>query len=194
MAEHFYSVQGEGNNTGRAAYFIRTAGCNVQCDWCDARESWTVESAERLSAQQLLDIVVESGARTVVITGGEPLLHDLGELTQLLHSRNIEVLLESSGTRPLSGEIDWICISPKRTMPPLSGVISQADEMKIIVSDESDLAFGCEQARRCNMGCRLFLQPEWESRERAMELIIEFVKRNPRWRISLQTHKFLNIR
>ncbi|MFI3270223.1 MAG: 7-carboxy-7-deazaguanine synthase QueE [Rikenellaceae bacterium] len=193
VVEAFYTIQGEGANTGRAAYFIRLAGCDVCCAWCDARESWAAGRYEQQSVESIVEGVRAAGARTVVITGGEPLMHNLDELTRALHRMGCEVLLESSGSHPLSGEFDWICISPKRRKMPMAWAYGAASELKMVISGAEDFTLARECAQRVGEGCRLYLQPEWSVAKEVMDLIVEYVKANPRWRVSLQTHKYMEI-
>ncbi len=193
VVEAFYTIQGEGANTGRAAYFIRLAGCDVCCAWCDAQQSWVRGRYERQSIERIVEGVRAAGARTVVITGGEPLMHNLDGLTRALHTMGCEVLLESSGSHPLSGEFDWICISPKRRKMPEAWAYVAASELKMVISGAEDLELARECASRVGEGCRLYLQPEWSVAKEVMDLIVEYVKANPRWRVSLQTHKYMEI-
>lgn len=192
VMEHFYTLQGEGAWTGTAAYFIRLAGCDVGCFWCDVKESWDVSAHAEQSIEFLLESALAHHGRRVVVTGGEPLLHDLSDLTRVFHDAGFKLHIETSGTRPLSGAFDWVCFSPKKFKAPLSEFYVLADELKIIVYNKHDIEWAEEQAARCRDGMTLFLQPEW-SRPESVEWIIEHVKQNPMWRISLQTHKFLNI-
>ncbi len=193
LVEDFYTIQGEGFHTGRAAYFVRLAGCDVRCPWCDAAYTWSAERYPLVEVGTIADRVTATPARCVVITGGEPLLHPLGPLTEILRSRGVEILLETSGTQPLSGSFDWICLSPKRHCAPRPELSLQADELKTVVSCDEDFAWAEEQAALVRPDCRLSLQPEWGAAERMTTRIVEYVKAHPRWRISLQTHKYLNI-
>ena len=193
VTEHFYTVQGEGCNTGTAAYFVRLAGCNVCCPWCDSKNSWTAEEAVPMSPEEILETVRSSGAETVVITGGEPLMHDLDELCRVLKTSGLHLFLETSGSSPKSGEFDWICVSPKRNRLPLEENYRAADELKVVVGGEEDFEWAEMNASKVRRECVLFLQPEWGSLDRSLPLIVEYVKRHPEWRISLQTHKFMNI-
>ncbi len=193
IVESFYTIQGEGGQTGRAAYFIRLAGCDVCCPWCDARESWVEGRYEQRSVESIVDEVVRSGASTVVVTGGEPLMHNLDGLCRALHEAGCEVFLESSGSHPLSGEFDWMCISPKRRKMPLEWAYEAASELKMVITSAEDLLLAEECARRVGAECRLYLQPEWSVAREVMDLIVEYVKRDPKWRVSLQTHKYMEI-
>lgn len=193
LAEDFYTVQGEGFHTGRAAYFVRLAGCDVRCDWCDAAYTWERGRHPLVAVETIAERIAATPARCVVVTGGEPLLHPLGPLTESLRARGLELLLETSGTHPLSGTFDWVCLSPKRRRSPLEELCRRADELKVVVASEEDFAWAEEQAARVRPECRLSLQPEWSAAQRVTERIVEYVKARPRWRISLQTHKYLNI-
>lgn len=193
LMEHFYTVQGEGANAGRAAYFLRLGGCDVGCVWCDVKDSWDPHAHPMVTVEKMTEMVKEAGAESVVVTGGEPLMHPLDRLTDSLHRAGISVWLETSGAHPISGTWDWVVLSPKKFKQPVDSIYAYAHELKIVVFNKSDFAWAEEHAARVGAECRLYLQPEW-SREKAMnDLIIEYVKKNPRWRISLQTHKYLNI-
>lgn len=192
IMEHFYTIQGEGAHTGRASYFIRTAGCDVNCWWCDVKDSWEEEGHPKLTVQELVDSAKDSGAPFVVITGGEPLLHDLLPLTLGLKSVGLKVHIETSGSSPLSGQLDWITLSPKRFKKPTPEVFDYVDELKVVVLTNKDLKWAEENAAKCPEGTKLLLQPEWET-PKSIELIIEYVKEHPKWGISLQTHKFLKV-
>lgn len=192
LMEEFYTIQGEGFHTGKAAYFIRIGGCDVGCHWCDVKESW---DANLHPPTKTLDIVanVNKQANTVVVTGGEPLIWNMDHLTNLLKKQNLKTHIETSGSYKLTGNWDWICLSPKKTKLPLSSIYSKANELKIIVLNKHDFKFAEEQAAQVNNNCELFLQPEWSKREEMMPLIVNYVMENPKWKISLQTHKYLNI-
>lgn len=192
IMEHFYTIQGEGAHTGRASYFIRTAGCDVNCWWCDVKESWEEEGHPKLTVRKLVNSAKESGAPFVVITGGEPLLHDLLPLTLGLKSVGLQVHIETSGSSPLSGQLDWITLSPKRFKKPTEEVFSYVDELKVVVLTNKDLKWAEENAAKCPEGTSLLLQPEWET-PKSVDLIVDYVKENPQWGISLQTHKFLKV-
>ncbi|MCH2448849.1 MAG: 7-carboxy-7-deazaguanine synthase QueE [Gracilimonas sp.] len=192
IMEHFYTIQGEGAHTGRASYFIRTAGCDVNCWWCDVKDSWEEEGHPRLTVQELVHAARDSGAPFAVITGGEPLLHDLLPLTLGLKSAGLQVHIETSGSSPLSGQLDWITLSPKRFKKPTEEVFDYVDELKVVVLTNKDLKWAEENAAKCTAGTKLLLQPEWET-PKSIDLIVEYVKDHPEWGISLQTHKFLNV-
>ena len=192
LMEEFYTIQGEGYHTGTAAYFIRIGGCDVGCHWCDVKESWNAE----LHPPTATDVIVanaKNSAETVVITGGEPLMWDMTAITSKLKSENLKVHIETSGAYPLSGFWDWICLSPKKNKLPTTLVYDNANELKVIIHNKHDFIFAEEQANKVNSKAILFLQPEWSKKEEMTPLIVEYVMKNPKWRISLQTHKILNI-
>jgi len=193
LMEQFYTIQGEGFNTGKAAYFIRLGGCDVGCHWCDVKESWDANLHPLTPVKNILISVLEYKAKAVVVTGGEPLHYDLSELTRQLKEKNIETFIETSGAYPLTGNWDWICLSPKKTAPPLSVIYEKAHELKMIIHNRHDLVWAEEEAKKVNKNCYLYLQPEWSKREEMMPLIIEYVKANQKWMVSLQTHKYMNI-
>lgn len=193
LVEAFCTIQGEGRHAGTPAWFVRLAGCDVGCRWCDAGNTWNARAYPFVETERLVARAAQSGAEVVVVTGGEPLLHPLGELTAGLHARGLRVFLETSGTRPLSGTFDWICLSPKRQKPPLEELLAAADELKIVVESAEDLAWAEENAARVGQKCLLFLQPEWGRRKQVVPLIVDYAKAHPRWKISLQTHKFMDI-
>jgi 7-carboxy-7-deazaguanine synthase len=191
--EQFYTIQGEGYNTGRAAYFVRLGGCDVGCVWCDVKESWDIDAHPRLAIDTIVAAATAHAGRNVVVTGGEPLMHNLGPLTQALHEAGCQNWIETSGAYPLSGKWDWICVSPKKFKAPLPSVLAAAHELKIVVFNKSDFQWAQEHAALVGPECRLYLQPEWSKSAQMMPLIVDYVKANPRWQVSLQTHKFLDI-
>lgn len=191
--EVFYSLQGEGAYTGTPAYFIRLGGCDVGCHWCDVKASWAADDHPPRSVNSLVTSVEESKARILVITGGEPLMYNLSELTNRLKSCDIRRHLESSGVYPISGEWDWICFSPKKFKPPLREFYQKSHELKVIVFNQSDLKWAEEHAAKMNPDSAFFLQPEWSKEKEMVPLIVEYIKNNPKWRISLQTHKYIKI-
>ena len=193
VMEHFYTLQGEGYHQGRAAYFIRLAGCDVGCVWCDVKDSWEADKHPVLSVAELLELVRASKTKIVVITGGEPLMHDLEGLTSALHENGYQVHIETSGAWPLSGNLDWICLSPKKFKAPLEAVIPLAHELKVVVFNASDFAWAEKYAALVNPGCRLFLQPEWGKSAQVTPLIINYIKENPQWEFSLQMHKYIHV-
>jgi 7-carboxy-7-deazaguanine synthase len=193
IMEAFYTLQGEGFHSGKAAYFIRLGGCDVGCVWCDVKESWDADAHPKLSVETLVANAEENPGKLVVVTGGEPLIYNLDNLTYALHVKGFKTNIETSGAHPLSGNWDWICFSPKKFKEPLPEFYEAANELKIIVFNKSDFKFAEKFAEKVNENCILFLQPEWDKREEMMPLIIEYIKENPRWRMSIQTHKYLKI-
>jgi organic radical activating enzyme len=193
LMEEFYTIQGEGYNTGKAAYFIRIGGCDVGCHWCDVKESWDAGIHPLTPANTIIEHVLESKTPAVVVTGGEPLIYNLDHLTASLKERNIQTFIETSGAYPLSGDWDWICLSPKKTMLPKEEIYKAAHELKIIVFNKHDFKWAEEQASKVSENCYLYLQPEWSKRNEITPLIVEYVKENPKWMISLQTHKYIDI-
>ncbi|MCP4459820.1 MAG: 7-carboxy-7-deazaguanine synthase QueE [Cytophagales bacterium] len=193
VMEEFYSLQGEGAHTGSAAYFIRLGGCDVGCHWCDIKESWEASDHPLQNVGSLVSATQSCKTKIAVITGGEPLMYDLIELSSQLGTAGIKRHLETSGVYSLSGEWDWICFSPKKFKVPLSEFYKKSQELKIIVFNRSDLEWAEQQAKKMNDEAALFLQPEWSKEKEMIPLIVEYVKNNPKWRISLQTHKYLNI-
>lgn len=191
--EHFYTLQGEGRYTGYASYFLRLGGCDVGCVWCDVKESWDASTHPVVEVETMVDHVCESGARIAVITGGEPLMHDLDQLTQALMNKGIRTHIETSGAHPLSGRWDWICISPKKFKSPLPQVLSAANELKVVIYHKSDFAWAEEHAEKVSKDCLLYLQPEWSRSNEISPMIIDYIKSHPRWNLSLQTHKYINI-
>ncbi|MFZ3274608.1 MAG: 7-carboxy-7-deazaguanine synthase QueE [Lutibacter sp.] len=192
LMEEFYTIQGEGFHTGKAAYFIRIGGCDVGCHWCDVKESWNAKLHPPTSADSIV-ANAKKYANTVVITGGEPLMWELDYITNVLQANNIKTHIETSGPYKLSGTWDWICLSPKKTKLPLADIYLKCNELKVIVFNKNDFKFAEEQASKVGDNCELFLQPEWSNREKMMPLIVDYVMKNPKWKVSLQTHKYLNI-
>jgi 7-carboxy-7-deazaguanine synthase len=193
VMETFYSVQGEGFHVGTPAYFIRLGGCDVGCSWCDVKDSWDHTVHPIVSVAELVERVVKSGSRIAVITGGEPAMYDLSELTNALRKMGIRTHLETSGVHPISGTWDWITFSPKKFKVPHPSVFALADELKVIVFHRSDLEWAIQFVAQIRVNTALFLQPEWDRREQNTPLILDFIQRNPEWRISLQTHKYLGV-
>lgn len=191
--EHFYTLQGEGRYTGHASYFIRLGGCDVGCVWCDVKESWDASKHPLISVTAMVDLVVNSGAAIAVITGGEPMMHNLDELTSLLRQAGIRTHVETSGAHPLSGSWDWICLSPKKFKAPLDVMIAAADELKTVIYHKTDFAWAEQFASQVSKDCMLYLQPEWSKSAEMNPLIIDYIKSHPQWILSLQTHKFLDI-
>ncbi len=192
LMEEFYTIQGEGFHTGTAAYFIRIGGCDVGCHWCDVKESWNAKLHPATASDSIIENASKFG-NTVVVTGGEPLMWNMNYLTQHLQNNTIKTHIETSGAYPLSGSWNWICLSPKKNKLPLDEIYTVTDELKIIIYNKNDFKFAEEQAAKVNENCVLFLQPEWSNREKMTPLIIDYVMQNPKWKISLQTHKYLNI-
>jgi 7-carboxy-7-deazaguanine synthase len=193
LVEEFYTIQGEGYHTGKAAYFIRIGGCDVGCSWCDTKFSWNPSLHPVVPAEQIVEHVIVQPAAAVVVTGGEPLMVNMDYLTGMLKREGIETFLETSGAYPLSGTWDWICLSPKRNAPPLEELFKEAHELKVIIASEEDLKWATKNGERVDSGCKLYLQPEWSQREVILPVIIEFAKENPQWMISLQSHKYMRI-
>lgn len=192
LMEEFYTIQGEGYHKGTAAYFIRIGGCDVGCHWCDVKESWNAETHPPTSIGSIVDNAAIY-SDTIVITGGEPLTWDMGPLTAALKAKNLQTHIETSGAYPFTGTWDWICLSPKKNKLPVEEIYDFADELKIIVYNKHDLIFAEEQAAKVNENCILYLQPEWSVREKMVPMIVDYVMQNPKWKVSLQTHKYLNI-
>ena len=193
LMECFYTIQGEGCNTGKAAYFIRLAGCDVGCVWCDVKDSWDASKHPVISVEEILTNALQHECRMAVITGGEPAMYNLDYLTDVLRQNNFITCIETSGAYPISGEWDWICLSPKKFKAPLPEVLQKAHELKVVIYHQSDFAWAEKHAAIVNDSCKLLLQPEASKFDSVVPLIVEYVKENPRWQISLQTHKFLNI-
>jgi len=194
IMEEFYSLQGEGFNTGKAAYFVRVGGCDVGCHFCDVKEAWDAALLDPTRVEDVVERALQYPAKSVIVTGGEPLLYNLDLFCEKLHDNNIETILETSGSSKMSGKWDWICLSAKRNLPPLEENIKYAQELKMIICDEDDFAFAETYAEKVNLpNCFLYLQPEWSVREKMMPKIVEYIKSNPKWRISLQSHKYMQI-
>lgn len=193
LMEDFYTIQGEGAFSGVPAYFLRLGGCDVGCVWCDVKDSWDASKHPFVTIQEMVDRVVATPAEIAVITGGEPLMYNLDTLTSALKEKGIRTHIETSGAYPLSGKWDWICFSPKKFKSPLEKIYDKAHELKVIVYNKSDFLWAREFAEKVNPNCILLLQPEWSKSAEILPSIIEFVKENPKWRISLQTHKFMDI-
>ncbi len=191
--ESFYTIQGEGYHSGKAAYFIRLAGCDVGCVWCDVKESWESDKHTVVSVSEIVSEAVAFKSRIAVITGGEPLMYNLGPLTTMLRESGFQTHIETSGAHPLSGSWNWICLSPKKFKSPLPNIIDQADELKVVIYNKSDFSWAEGYAGKVKEGCRLFLQPEWSRSREMLPKIVDYVKDNPRWEISLQVHKFMDI-
>lgn len=193
VMEAFYTIQGEGFHQGKAAYFIRLAGCDVGCVWCDVKESWEADKHPIHSVEEIVAEAAKYPGRMAVITGGEPLMHDCTELTNALHAEGFSVNIETSGSSPISGSWDWICLSPKKFKAPLPEILPIAHELKVIVFNKSDFDWAEKYAAMVSPECKLFLQPEWDKSGVVTPMIIDYIKENPKWEISLQIHKYLNV-
>jgi 7-carboxy-7-deazaguanine synthase len=193
VMETFYTLQGEGAFAGAPAYFIRLAGCDVGCVWCDVKESWDAGKHRQMAVSTLVYQVIESGTGICVITGGEPAMYDLHMLTAQLRAAGIRTHIETSGAYELTGEWDWVTFSPKKFKGPVESIYARANELKVIVFHKSDIDWSQSHAEKVNSSCGLYLQPEWEKRELMQPLIIDFIRKNIRWRISVQTHKYLGV-
>jgi organic radical activating enzyme len=193
LVEEFFSLQGEGYHTGKAAYFIRIGGCDVGCSWCDSRFSWNPKIHPMVNADEIIERVLKSGTNSVVVTGGEPLMWDLDYLCNGLKKNNIKTFIETSGAYKLSGKWDWICLSPKRNMPPVDEICGVADELKVIIQNSDDFDWAEKYRKMVNVDCRLFLQPEWSRFKDITPEIVSYIKQFPHWRISLQAHKYMHI-
>ncbi len=194
LMEEFYSIQGEGFHTGRAAYFIRFAGCNVGCTWCDVKDSWDPKIHPLVSIESIVKNVADSETDFVVITGGEPAMYNLQPLCDALHDVDVQIAIETSGAYPIVGEIDWVCLSPKKFKMPLEGNYELANELKIIAFNKHDLKWAKELEPKVSLACQLYIQPEWDKKSEILPKVIDFIKENIDWNISLQTHKFLDVR
>tara|TARA_Y100000588_G_scaffold135844_1_gene149442 strand:+ start:35 stop:664 length:630 start_codon:yes stop_codon:yes gene_type:complete len=192
LMEAFYSIQGEGFHKGKASYFIRIGGCNVGCHWCDVKESWDAQAHPLISTTNIVRNALKY-SEMVVVTGGEPLMWDMTILTKELKENNKKIHIETSGAYELTGNWDWICLSPKKQMKPLDKIYKKVDELKVIIYNNDDFKFAEDQAKKISSKAHLFLQPEWENREKMMPIMVDYIKKNPKWKISLQTHKYLNI-
>ncbi len=193
LMEDFLTLQGEGSFQGSLAYFIRLGGCDVGCVWCDVKESWPAEAHPQVAVDTIVDRAKQSGAPIAVITGGEPTMYNLEALTAALQKEHIRTHIETSGAYPITGTWDWICLSPKKFKSPDPSSYERANELKVIVFHPSDLVWAEKEVSKVNTSCRLFLQPEWSKEKEMVPLIIDYIRKNPRWRISLQIHKYLNI-
>ncbi len=193
VMEAFYTLQGEGFHQGKAAYFIRLGGCNVGCVWCDVKESWDGSVHPKLDVEQIVEEASKHPGRLAVITGGEPLLHKLDDLTRELHEAGFETNIETSGSAPLSGDWDWVCLSPKKFKAPLPEILPIANELKVVIFNKHDFAWAEKYSNFVSPTCKLYLQPEWEKASVVTPLIIEYIKAHPKWELSLQIHKYINV-
>jgi 7-carboxy-7-deazaguanine synthase len=193
VMEQFYTLQGEGFHQGRAAYFIRLGGCDVGCVWCDVKDSWDADKHPKKTITEIVDTAAQFPGRLAVVTGGEPLMHNLTELTAALHTAGFSTNIETSGAHPLSGTWDWICLSPKKFKAPLPGILPLAHELKVIIFNKTDFDWAEKYAAQVSPGCKLYLQPEWDKATTVTPLIIDYIKANPQWGLSLQVHKYINV-
>jgi 7-carboxy-7-deazaguanine synthase len=193
VVEEFYTIQGEGFHMGKPAYFLRIGGCDVGCQWCDTKFSWNPELHPVVDTDSIVANILKCPAKAVVVTGGEPLIYDLNYLCKQLKDNDVETFLETSGSHELSGDWNWICLSPKMSMAPLPAIFKNADELKVIISKESDFKWAVLNADKVKKECKLYLQPEWSVSQQIMPLIVKFVKEQPQWNISLQAHKYMRI-
>ena len=193
VMEAFYTLQGEGYHTGRAAYFIRLGGCDVGCVWCDVKDSWDASKHPQQSITDIVSAAASFPGRMAVITGGEPLMHNLDALTAALHEAGFSINIETSGSSPLSGQLDWICVSPKKFKAPLPEVLAAAHELKVVVFNKTDFEWAEKHAAMVPAHCKLYLQPEWEKRNEMTPLIVEYIQQHPQWQLSLQTHKYIGV-
>ena len=191
--ESFYSIQGEGTHSGKPSYFIRLAGCDVNCDWCDVKDSWDIDSSQYKSIDEIIDEINKFSTDLIIITGGEPLMHNLTDLTSALKNLGKKIHIETSGTHPVSGYFDWICFSPKKFKKPLDEFFKISNELKIIISKDSDFSWAEYLLRQIKNKPELILQAEWSKSEIINPKILDYIKSNPKWRISLQTHKYLHV-
>lgn len=191
--ESFYTLQGEGFHQGKAAYFIRLAGCDVGCVWCDVKESWDKNLYPLQEVNEIVEKAKKFPGKLIVITGGEPTLYNLEKLTKSLQKEGFQTNIETSGSHPLSGVWNWVCLSPKKFKPPLPEILLKANELKIIVFNKSDFDWAEKYAALVSLSCKLYLQPEWDKSEKITPLIIEYIKQNPKWQLSLQIHKYINV-
>ena len=196
VVEHFYTLQGEGFHQGRAAYFVRLGGCDVGCVWCDVKNSWDANAHPKMTVDEIVNSVINNSPSKkglVVITGGEPLMHDLTQLTAALQAEGFETNIETSGAHPLSGSWNWICLSPKKFKAPLPSVIPFANELKVIIFNKSDFEWAEKYAAQVSPECKLYLQPEWDKATIVTPMLIEYIKQHPQWELSLQIHKYINV-
>jgi organic radical activating enzyme len=193
LMEEFYTIQGEGFNTGHAAYFVRIGGCDVGCHWCDVKESWNAKLFPATLTDSIVQNVIKYPAKAVVVTGGEPLMYKLDYFCSELKKLGVKRFIETSGSHPISGEWEWICLSPKKNSPPLKPIYQLASELKVIIENKGDFKWAEKNAQYVNENCHLYLQPEWSKAEQMMPLITDYVMAHPQWKISLQSHKYMNI-
>lgn len=193
LMEAFYTIQGEGYHSGKSAFFLRIGGCDVGCHWCDVKESWNADLHPPTEIHKMIDQILAYPAKTVVVTGGEPLMWNMQPLTDRLHNNGMSVHIETSGAYPLSGDFDWICLSPKKNNPPKDAIIPLTNELKIIIHNLNDFKWAEQYAAKCSSNCKLYLQPEWSKVQEMMPHITDYVMKHPKWNVSLQTHKYMGI-
>lgn len=193
LIDEFYTVQGEGFQSGKAAYFIRIGGCDIGCQWCDTKISWNVDIHKLESTDRIIENAYNSEAKSIVVTGGEPLSYDLNYLSKKAKEKGLKTFIETSGAYPATGEWDWICVSPKKQKPPLKELYDMADELKVIIFKDKDFEWAEEASKNVNEECKLFLQPEWSNRREMTPKIVEYIKKDPKWNLSVQMHKYLEI-
>jgi organic radical activating enzyme len=193
VMEHFYTIQGEGIHSGSAAYFIRLAGCDVGCHWCDVKESWEINGHPIIEIETLVTQAKKSKAPIAVITGGEPAMHNLDAITKAIKKTGLATHIETSGAYPIIGKFDWICVSPKKRKPPLKESLAKADELKVVIYNKDDFSWAEKNAAMVSKKCKLLLQPEWSKADKIMPLIVNYVKAHPKWQVSLQSHKYMQI-
>lgn len=193
LIDEFYTIQGEGFHMGKPAYFIRIGGCDIGCNWCDTKISWRADKHKLAKVERIAETAERSASGVIVVTGGEPTTYNLEPLSDALSEKNVDLHLETSGAYPLTGEWDWICLSPKKQQPPQNDIYALANELKIIVESEDDFEWAEENAKLVNSDCKLYLQPEWSKRSELTPKIVEYVKKNIKWSVSIQAHKFMKI-
>lgn len=193
VMEHFYTLQGEGYYQGKAAYFVRLGGCDVGCVWCDVKDSWDATAHPAYTIEAIVNFIKSTPATLVVITGGEPLMHHLDTLTNALQAAALQTNIETSGSHPLSGHWDWICLSPKKFKAPLPTVVEKANELKVVIFNKSDFDWAEKYAAQVSKHCKLYLQPEWDKANQVTPLIVEYIKAHPKWTLSLQIHKYIQV-
>ena len=193
LMEAFYTIQGEGFNAGMPSYFVRIGGCDVGCHWCDVKESWNALLHPATPTDDILDQILACNAKAVVVTGGEPMNYNMSYLTSKLRENQFKIYVETSGSSPLSGDWDWICLSPKRNKPPLQEAFDRASELKVIIENDADFEWAEQMAQKVNSTSHLYLQPEWSQASKMMQRIVDFALENPKWKISIQSHKYMRI-
>lgn len=191
--EHFYTLQGEGAHSGVAAYFIRLGGCDVGCVWCDVKDSWDADAHPKMHVEDIAVAAAKHPGRVAVVTGGEPAMYDLTALCDALHQQGFKVHIETSGAYPLTGDLDWVTLSPKKFKPPIQEALDKADELKVVIFHRSDFDWAEQHATKVPGNCKLYLQPEWGKKDNITPLVIDYILAHPQWELSLQTHKYINI-